>query len=191
MKGFPPPAPLVFTPLKNQAGPQTTLSIVKKPVEEKAAAEKAEMTAEKCWNCDKVFTPDHQCEVVAADLKSSASAIVNKVEELPPPLPLCLYCCHRGSGKTHVHYFMQCVCSDRVCTCWCYCTEAQLEHKKLVYPGGFGRPGYPVKTVKSVDRPKAKDLAEARTFRLSNKPCENPSCLRDFEEDNARALGQL
>ena len=67
VKGLPPPAPLVFTPLKNQEGPQTTLSIVKKPVEEKAAAEKAEMTAEKCWNCDKVFTPDHQCSSAATN----------------------------------------------------------------------------------------------------------------------------
>ena len=131
-----------------------------------------------CLNCDGEMSADHQCDELS-------------VEELPPPLPLCLYCCHRGSGTSPVHYFMMCVCSDRDCTCWCYCTEAQLEHKKLVYPGGFGRPGCPVKTVKSVDRPKAKALAEERTLKLSNKPCDNPSCVRDFEEDNARALGQL
>ena len=63
-----------------------------------------------------------------------------------------------------------------------------MEHKKLVFPGGFGRPGYAVKTVKPDDRPKAKALAEARTSEVNNGPCQNPSCMRDFEEYNADAL---
>ena len=73
----------------------------------------------KCLNCEGEMTPDHQCE------------------ELPPPLPLCHICCHRGSGDDPVHYFVQCICDDRDCTCWCYCTEAQLKVKQKVYPGGF------------------------------------------------------
>ena len=106
----------------------------------------------------------------------------------PICLPLCHYCCHRGSGKDPVHYFVQCVCDDWPCTCWCYCTEAQLEHKKLVFPGGFGCPGYAVKTVKPEDRPQAKALAEARISEVNNGHCNNPSCMRNFEKDNARAL---
>ena len=134
-----------------------------------------------CKNCHGTMSADHQCD----DLKSPVSV----VEEKPPPLPLCHYCCHRGSGKDPVHYFLQCVCDDWPCTCWCYCTDAQIEHKKLVYPAGFGLPGYKVKTVSAEDRPKARALAEARTGKA--RPCDNPSCMREFEEDNARALGQL
>ena len=134
-----------------------------------------------CRNCHGTISADHKC----ADTKSPVSV----VEEKPPPLPLCHYCCHRGSGKDPVHYFLQCVCPDWPCTCWCYCTDAQIEHKKLVYPAGFGLPGYKVKTVSAEDRPKARALAEARTGKA--RPCDNPSCMREFEEDNARALGQL
>ena len=131
-----------------------------------------------CSNCDVVMTPDHQC-----------NSTPEVVEEQQPPLPLCHYCCHRGSGKYPVHYFLQCVCDDWPCTCWCYCTDAQLEHKQLVFPAGFGLPGYKMKTVNAEDRPKASALAEARTGKA--RPCDNPSCMEDFEKDNARALGQL
>ena len=62
-------------------------------------------------------------------------------------------------------------------------------HKKLVYPAGFGQPGYEVKTVSAEDRPKARALAEARTGKA--RPCDNPSCMEDMKKDNARALGQL
>ena len=134
-----------------------------------------------CRNCHGTMSADHQC----AGSTSQASV----VEEQPPPLPLCHYCCHRGSGKDPVHYFLQCVCADWPCTCWCYCTSAQLEHKKLVFPAGFGLPGYKVKTVNAEDRPKARALAEARTGKA--RPCDNPSCMEDFKEDNARALGQI
>ena len=58
-----------------------------------------------------------------------------------------------------------------------------------MFHAGFGLPGYRVKTVNAEDRPKASVLAEARTGKA--KPCTNPSCMKDFEEDNARALGQL
>ena len=146
---------------------------------EKRAAEK--YAAEASTSCHGTMSADLQ----HADPKSP----VYVVEEQPPPLPLCHYCCHRGSGKDPVHYFLQCVCPDWPCTCWCYCTDAQIEHKKLVYPAGFGLPGYKVKTVSPEDRQEARAIAEARTGKA--RPCDNPSCMREFEEDNARALGQL
>ena len=58
-----------------------------------------------------------------------------------------------------------------------------------MYPAGFGRPGFKVKTVKAEDRPKARALAEARTGKA--RPCENLSCMKDFKEDNVCALEQL
>ena len=70
-----------------------------------------------CWSCDVMFG-----DSPAPSSTSSEEVAANKAEEQPSPLPLCLYRCHRGSGKNPVHYFTQCVCSDRVCTCWCYCT---------------------------------------------------------------------
>ena len=140
-----------------------------------------------CWNCGGEMSIGHQCDT--QDDKSEAVKPEKIVEEQPPPLPLCHYCCHRGSGKDPVHYFLQCLCADWPCTCWCYCTSAQLEHKKLVFPAGFGLPGYKVKTVNAEDRPKARALAEARNGKA--RPCDNPSCMEDFKEDNAHALGQI
>ena len=169
VKSFPPPAPMAFTPLKTMDESEVD-------------------TALNCHNCEEKFTPGHQCgDSPAPPITSSEGAVF--VEEQPPSLPLCHYCCHRGSGKDPVHYFLQCVCPDWPCTCWCYCTDAQLEHKRLVFPAGFGLPGYRVKTVNSEDRPKARAIAEARTGKA--RPCDNPSCMEDFQEDNARALGQL
>ena len=136
-----------------------------------------------CFNCDAEMTVDHQCE------EREVHVDVEAVEEQLPPLPLCHYCCHWGSGEEPVHYYLQCLCADWPCTCWCYCSEAQLEHKKLVFPAGFGLPGYKMKTVSTPDRPKARELAESRTGKA--KPCDNPSCMRDFEEDNAKALQKL
>ena len=80
-----------------------------------------------------VFTPSkilEDAEIPAGKTESEVHEVAEArvVEKQLPPLPLCHYCCHRGSGKDPVHYFMQCVCDDWPCTCWCYCTEAQLEH---------------------------------------------------------------
>ena len=58
-----------------------------------------------CRNCHGTMSADHQC----ADSKSPVSV----VEEKPPPIPLC-------------------VCDDWPRTCWCSCSDAQLEHTKLV-----------------------------------------------------------
>ena len=99
------------------------------------------------------------------------------------PLPLCHYCCHRGTGNYPVHYFQQCICDDRECTCRCYCTGAQLEHKLEVFPVEFlGK-----SPVDTVDVPRAKDVAEARVKKLANKPCWNPSCVEDMLKDTVGA----
>ena len=82
VKGFPSPAPLVFTPSKNQEDAEFPTSNLKENVEEKAAARKADTVnaskaeitaAEKCWNCDEVFTPEHQCSSVALDRSVASS----------------------------------------------------------------------------------------------------------------------
>ena len=173
----------------------------KEDIEEKATVMKSDSVASTscigkqlpewvvCWNCGGKMSNGHQCDAQVDTSTSEAVKPDKVVEEQPPPLPLCHYCCHRGSGSDPVHYFMQCVCDDWPCSCWCYCTSDQLEHKKLVFPGGFGLPGYAVKTVNAEDRPKARALAEARTGKA--RPCDNPSCMEDFKKDNARALGQL
>ena len=144
MKGFPSPAPLVFTPLK-------------------ALPEKSS-----CMNCDGEMTPDHQCEALDSD------------SGLPDPLPVCHYCCHRGSGDYPVHYYQQCMCDDSPCTCLCYCTGAQLEHKHRVFPSRFWG-----KTCDSVNVPKAKALADERTQRLRgySPNCTHETCVRYMKED--------
>jgi len=111
-----------------------------------------------CCNCDGDMTSDHQCGVPES-----------VGEEHPPPLPLCHYCCHLGSGDRPIHYFLQCLCPDKVCTCQCYCTEEQLEHRKLFYPDGFSGPMVPVDPE---DRPQAKIVAEKRIRQWPIWPCE-------------------
>ena len=128
-----------------------------------------------CWNCNAAMTPSHQCDV------PKEPVIV--VEEQPPPLPLCHYCCHRGSGEHPVHYFMQCLCNDSDCSCVCYCTDEQIEHKKLFYPGGFGGKV----PVSPSERPAAMSVAEARTLRLrKHSACTASTCVKWWLEDNAR-----
>ena len=131
-----------------------------------------------CWNCSGEMSPNHQCEM-NTPLSPKAEIVI----EEPPPLPLCHYCCHRGSGEHPVHYFMQCLCNDRECSCVCYCTEEQLRHKKLLYPGGFGgkEPVAPDK------RAAAKSVAEARTGELGkHNECTIETCVKWWLEDNAR-----
>ena len=123
-----------------------------------------------CLNCGGDMTPEHQCLVPTLVSPELASVI----EEHPPPLPLCHYCCHRGSGNNPVHYYLQCICSDKVCSCHCYCNEQQLLHRKLFFPGGFSAS---MKPVGPEDRLKAKAVAEARTVRLKgHRPCGNQNC---------------
>ena len=140
-----------------------------------------------CQNCNCAMTPSHQCD---EETSNAPDSTVGEEQTSPPVcLPLCHYCCHWGSGEDPVHYFLQCICADWPCTCWCYCDEAQLEHKKLVFPAGFGLPGYKMKTVNSVDRPKARAVAESRIGK--EKPCDNPSCMKDFKVDNIKAMQEL
>ena len=117
-----------------------------------------------CLNCDGDMTAEHQC----------SPELASESEEHPPPLPLCHYCCHRGSGNNPVHYYLQCICSDKACSCQCYCTEQQLVHRKLFFPGGFSAS---MKPVNPEDRLKAKAVAEARTVKLKgHRPCANQNC---------------
>ena len=58
----------------------------------------------RCLNCEAEMVPEHQCEVEKSQSEWDA-------------LPLCLYCCHPGSGNNPVHFSLICLCSDRVCTC--------------------------------------------------------------------------
>ena len=97
------------------------------------------------------------------------------VEEHPLPLPLCHYCCHRGSGDKPVHYYQQCLCRAKVCSCHCYCDEEQLEHRKLFFQDGFSGSMVPVALK---DRPEAKLVAEKRLGQWPIFPCESDDCAR-------------
>ena len=131
-------------------------------------------SAETCWNCDGEFTLNHLCEYVKSGKESPT----------PAPLPLCHYCCHLGSGSNPVHYHLQCLCPDKACSCQCYCTEVQLEHKKKFFPSGFSA----VKCVDVKDRPRARAIAEARANKLdykgvpmSQRPCDDENCILDLK----------
>ena len=124
-----------------------------------------------CLNCEAEMAPDHQCEdtdnvTVPAYLGS---------------LPLCHYCCHLGSGDYPVHYFMQCMYDDEDCSCKCYCSGAQLEHKHHVFPARFLN----VKPMDPVEVPKAKVIVDKRTQRTRGyyPNCDSPSCVKYMKED--------
>ena len=153
-----------------------------------------------CCNCNMDMTPDHQCELPASEVvehppplplcpvKSTqgfeVSEIVDKSEVNGvnlPPLPLCHYCCHLGSGNNPVHYVLQCLCEDRVCSCQYYCSEEQLLHKRKFFPAGFTGSLLPASPG---DRPKARTVAEARANKLdyrgvpmASRPCDNENCV--------------
>ena len=142
----------------------------------------------KCWNCDQLMTPDHQCDSVAISSQLNGKSpptppITSEgvVDVKLPPLPLCHYCCHRGIGSGPdnpgaVHYLLQCLCPDRVCSCQCYCTEEQMVHRVKFYPDGFK--ASTMVPVDPADRPRAKEIAEARYDKLCKWPCESPDCPR-------------
>ena len=124
-----------------------------------------------CLNCEAEMAPDHQCEdtdnvTVPAYLGS---------------LPLCHYCCHLGSGDFPVHYFMQCMCDDKDCSCKCYCSGAQLKHKHHVFPARFLN----VEPMDPSEVPKAKVIADERTERTRGyyPNCDSPSCVKYMKED--------
>ena len=124
-----------------------------------------------CWNCDGDMTLNHQCGV----LPSVSPEPESVVEEHIPPLPLCHYCCHLGSGDNPVHYYQQCLCGEKACTCQCYCTEEQLLHRKQFFPDGFSGPMVPVDPL---DRQNAKSIAEKRIGQWPIWPCESEDCAR-------------
>ena len=117
------------------------------------------------------MTPDHQCE--ASD-RMEVPAYLGS-------LPLCHYCCHLGSGDFPVHYFMQCMCDDKDCSCKCYCSGAQLKHKHHVFPARFLN----VEPMDPSEVPKAKVIADERTERTRGyyPNCDSPSCVKYMKED--------
>ena len=130
----------------------------------------------------------HQCDDSPAHPKTTSGDGVSgtkvptlrKLTPAPAPLPLCHYCCHLGSGLNPVHYYVQCLCPDKVCSCQCYCNEEQLEHKRKFFPNGFSG----VKCVDVQDRPRAQAIAEERANKLdfrgtpmAQRPCEAETCI--------------
>ena len=175
VKSLPSPAPLVFTPLKTKD--QSDILEIAEAVEVDEAD-----TALSCSNCEGIFTPGHQCGDSPAPLNTTSKcAVLGKELPTPAPLPLCHYCCHLGSGLNPVHYYLQCLCADKVCSCQCYCTEEQLKHKRKFFSSGFiGN-----NCVDINDRPRAKAIAEARANKLdyrgipmAQRPCEAETCIR-------------
>ena len=66
VKGFPPPAPLAFTPPKIQEGCETPAPLVFTPVPPEKYS---------CSNCEAEMTPDHQCEAVIAASSLSSTPL--------------------------------------------------------------------------------------------------------------------
>ena len=144
-------------PVKEVAEEQST---VKKVASVKEVAE-----VEGCSDC-----------VASTSVGSSGTDLTvavpaDKEQDQPPPLPLCLYCCHRGSEEHMVHYYGICICSESDCTCVCYCDDEQYEFKKLHWPRGLGSR----RAVGPEGRAKAKAFALASQW-ISDTPCKLDDC---------------
>ena len=124
-------------------------------------------------NCSAAMSPTHQ-------------------NELPPemtvdPLPLCHYCCHRGSGNHPVHYFVQCMCdeSSLMTVLALVCAIAQVlnlsKSKHWVFLSTFWGKTF----VDPAIVPKANSIAEERTEKPRGyRPfCTSESCVRYMKED--------
>ena len=145
LKGLPSPAPLVFTPSKEKSS---------------------------CLNCDAEMTPHHQCDAFDSDINCNwENESKTEVEVQQVPLPLCHYCCHRGSDEHPVHFYTVCICSDDKCTCRCYCDEDQFLLKKQIFPSGLGSK----RAVGLEGRALARATALASPW-VDSKPCERTDC---------------
>ena len=136
-------------------------------------AKKLEATI--CLNCDAEMMPDHQCEV-------GGSTSGEELQQLAP-LPLCHYCCHRGSDGHPVHFYLQCICSDNECTCFCYCDDEQYQLKKLIFPSGLGN--------KRAETPETRAHARATALAsqwVSDTPCLREDCCVKCEHDTSCQL---
>ena len=132
-----------------------------------------------CWTCEGYLTSDHQCDGPPGHDSGDVTLFPppvppnpdkDKVDELPP-LPLCLYCCHRGDGEHKVHYYGVCICSESECSCFCYCTDEQFEFKKQYWPNGLGSR----RAVGPEGRAKAEAFALASEW-ISDAPCMQKDC---------------
>ena len=164
---------------------------IKKAAAEKCAAEEAatvkcaakQAAAEKCA-MEKAAA--EKCAAKTADAAEEATTSVSGKDptatlrpKVPPPtpvpLPLCHYCCHKGSGQNPVHYYEQCLCPDKVCSsCKCYCTEEQLKHKLQFFPPGSSS----IDCVSAKDRPMAEAVAEKRIGQWPICPCTSEDCAK-------------
>ena len=145
-------------------------------VAEKAAAEKlaAENAAAEEVKAAEVATTSQMPTSGYLPVLSPCTASVSPLGKEFTPLPLCHYCCHRGSGKAPVHYYLQCLCPDKVCSCRCYCSDEQLKLRKQFYPEGCSD-GNPVDPR---DRPLAQAVAEARAVKqYCYRPCDSENCV--------------
>ena len=110
---------------------------------------------------------------------TSSSGSAGKGSEVQQvPLPLCHYCCHRGSEEHPVHFFTVCICSDDRCTCRCYCDEEQFLLKKQIFPSGLGS--------KRAVGPEGRALARATALAspwIDSKPCVRSDCCVKCEYD--------
>ena len=120
-------------------------------------------SATKCGNCEGLMSPDHQCDSTASEVKLA-----------PAPLPLCLYCCHEGSGDQPVHFCLRCLCEERVCVCQCYCTERQVEVKRK----HFTHRDWEVTQLSAEKRAAAHAFASAqdKKFYASYNGCTSTTC---------------
>ena len=103
MKGFPPPAPLAFTPPKIQEGFEIPVAqsvegvegekvlvsakedeVVEKIVVENVAEVEKDLKVQEgvsCCNCDAQMTPGHQCELESDKIEDSVTAKVVEEDE--------------------------------------------------------------------------------------------------------------
>ena len=150
-----------------------------------------------CPNCGKEMGPLHQCDEVPLASSSGMPDPVSgqskpaldsdnncnwgnesKTEVEVLPLPLCHYCCHRGSDEHPVHFFTVCICRDDKCTCRCYCDEEQFLLKKQIFPSGLGS--------KRAVGPEGRALARATALAspwIDSKPCEASDCCIKCQYD--------
>ena len=166
----------------DEAAKKEIVEVTEKQVDEESAAEKVVTAA---FANEAAEDAEQASDCVASTSTGSSGAMLTvavpgspalvpasiEVEDELPPLPLCLYCCHRGSGEHQVHYYGVCICSETDCSCACYCSDEQFELKTLHWPRGLGSR----RAVGPEGRAKAMALAMSSQW-ISDAPCEQSDC---------------
>ena len=162
----------------------TVKAAAEKVETDKAAAEKAERAAAEKAAAERAAAEKTAAEKVAAkseaeesEMTATTSSSKQKFssDNCVAPLPLCLYCCHHGSGDHLVHFDLRCLCSELKCVCQCYCTEKQVTVKRKY----FTHRDWEVIPLTPEERAEAHAFAYAqdRKFYSSYNGCTNPRCL--------------